>query len=309
MSTYLKSFTFPSAKIENRIMAESKCFTMTCYPSFYPFGILTYRGESISDGLQFDFAPITIFYGNNGSGKSTAINIISEKLGLLRESEFNKTDFFPEYLQLCQAETWNWNSRNRVITSDDIFNNILYLRKTNEAIDREHATIMSEIMRIKGARNHPGMNEAIKEEFRLKGLEDIEKLRHYNEYTKKSASQLIRERVATNRKTQSNGESSQAFFSERIKRNALYILDEPENSLSVQSQMVLYDFLVEATEAYNCQLIIATHSPILLALPGAKIYNFDTSPMTCSTWQELESVKSVFNFFNERKELFEEFDE
>ena len=309
MSIYLKSFTFPSAFLENKTMAESECFTMTCYPSFYPFGILAYRGKSIRRNLQLDFAPITIFYGNNGSGKSTAINIISEKLGLLRESEFNKTDFFPEYLQLCQAETWNWNSRNRVITSDDIFNYILYLRKTNEAIDREHATIMSEIMRIKGARNHPAMNEAIKEEFRLKGLEDIEKLRHYNEYTKKSASQLIRERVGTNRKTQSNGESSQAFFSERIKRNALYILDEPENSLSVQSQMVLYDFLVEATEAYNCQLIIATHSPILLALPGAKIYNFDTSPMTCSTWQELESVKSVFNFFNERKELFEEFDE
>lgn len=309
MSIYLKSFTFPSALLENEIMAKLPHFTMTCYPSFYPFGIFAYRGKSGSHDLQFDFAPITIFYGNNGSGKSTAINIISEKLGLLRESEFNKTDFFPEYLQLCQAETWNWNSRNRVITSDDIFNNILYLRKTNEAIDREHATIMSEIMRIKGARNHPAMNEAIKEEFRLKGLEDIEKLRHYNEYTKKSASQLIRERVATNRKTQSNGESSQAFFSERIKRNALYILDEPENSLSVQSQMLLYDFLVEATEAYNCQLIIATHSPFLLALPGAKIYNFDTSPMTCSTWQELESVKSVFKFFNERKELFEEFDE
>lgn len=308
MSVYLKSFTFPSALLEKALMSQPypSRFRMTCYPSFYPFGILADRGESINNGPQFDFAPITIFYGNNGSGKSTAINIISEKLGLLRESEFNKTDFFPEYLQLCRAETWNWNSRNRVITSDDIFNNILYLRKTNEAIDREHATIMSEIMRIKGARNDPEMNEAIKEEFRLKGLQDIEKLRHYNEYTKKSASQLIRERVATNRKTQSNGESSQAFFSERIKRNALYILDEPENSLSVQSQMVLYDFLVEATEAYNCQLIIATHSPFLLALPGAKIYNFDTSPMSCSTWQELESVKSVFNFFQERKELFEE---
>lgn len=106
MSVYLKSFTFPSALLENAIMAQpSSRFRMTCYPSFYPFGILADRGNSISNGPQFDFAPITIFYGNNGSGKSTAINIISEKLGLLRESEFNKTDFFPEYLQLCRAET------------------------------------------------------------------------------------------------------------------------------------------------------------------------------------------------------------
>lgn len=61
MSVYLKSFTFPSALEENEIMARpSSRFRMTCYPSFYPFGILADRGESIKNGPQFDFAPITI---------------------------------------------------------------------------------------------------------------------------------------------------------------------------------------------------------------------------------------------------------
>ena len=94
------------------------------------------------------------------------------------------------------------------------------------------------------------------------------------------------------------------FFADRITRNALYILDEPENSLSVQSQMVLYDFLLEAVRFYNCQLIIATHSPFLLALPDAKIYDFDAHPMTTRSWEKLKGVKTVFNFFWDRREQF-----
>lgn len=306
MTVYLKSFTFPSyeKEITWSHTDDINKYSMTCYNSFYPFSILSEHAKGVKIPLSLEFSPITIFYGDNGSGKSTAINIISEKLNLYRESEYNQTDFFADYLELCTAHTHNWNSRSRVITSDDIFNNILYLRRTNEEIDRERQRIMDEIIRIRGARNYSNSHKAMQEEYSLKGLDDLEKYRYYREFSDKSASQLIRERVSENRRTHSNGETARAFFADRITRNALYILDEPENSLSVQSQMMLYDFLLEAVRFYNCQLIIATHSPFLLALPDAKIYDFDAHPMTTRSWEKLKGVKTVFNFFWDRREQF-----
>ncbi|CAB1060487.1 ABC transporter, ATP-binding protein [Olavius sp. associated proteobacterium Delta 1] len=74
---------------------------------------------------------------------------------------------------------------------------------------------------------------------------------------------------------QSHGQSLMAFFKSRLKIKGLYLLDEPETALSPQTQLVLLSLLQEISQTSIAQFIIATHSPILLACPGARILSFD----------------------------------
>ncbi|EJX01194.1 aaa ATPase [gut metagenome] len=94
----------------------------------------------------------------------------------------------------------------------------------------------------------------------------------------------------------SNGESALRYFMDQIRENALYLLDEPENSLSIQFQQQLADFLIESTRFFGCQFIIATHSPILLAMPDVLIYDLDSIPVSTKNWTELDNVRLFFNF-------------
>ena len=74
-------------------------------------------------------------------------------------------------------------------------------------------------------------------------------------------------------------------------------MDEPENSLSPEKQLELCQFLEESARFFRCQLIIATHSPFLLAMRGAKIYDFDQDPVDVKPWTELANVRMYFDFF------------
>jgi len=79
--------------------------------------------------------------------------------------------------------------------------------------------------------------------------------------------------------SQSHGQSLMAFFKSRLKIKGLYLLDEPETALSPKSQLVLLRLLKEISLPGLAQFIIATHSPILLACPGARILSFDENPI------------------------------
>ena len=84
---------------------------------------------------------------------------------------------------------------------------------------------------------------------------------------RKSASNYVRNRVIDKDvKQQSNGESALMYFVSEIKENILYLLDEPENSMPVAMQLKLTKFLEESARFFNCQFIIATHSPFLVML-------------------------------------------
>jgi predicted ATPase len=78
---------------------------------------------------------------------------------------------------------------------------------------------------------------------------------------------------------QSHGQSLMAFFKSRLKIKGLYLLDEPETALSPKTQLVLLNLLKEIGQTGMAQFIIATHSPILLACPGARILSFDEIPV------------------------------
>ena len=85
-------------------------------------------------------------------------------------------------------------------------------------------------------------------------------------------------------RTYSNGESAFRYFTNKITENGLYLLDEPENSLSPALQQELVQFLSDSARFFGCQFVISTHSPFLLAMRGAKIYDLDEEVVTVKPW-------------------------
>ena len=108
-----------------------------------------------------------------------------------------------------------------------------------------------------------------------------------------------------NEKEFSNGQTSLEFFDKELQENSLYLLDEPENSLSPKFQLELVQLINELTRFFKCQFIIATHSPFFLAIQNAKIYNLDKTPAAEEKWYELENMQIYYNFFKENKSYFE----
>lgn len=275
---YLDSITFPETDQEFNFFLGQK---RTCYDSFYPFQIL-----SRHQLRRLDFEPVTILYGGNGCGKTTALNVIAEKLKLKRDSVFNKSNFLPDYLKLCQIELAEEIPDNsRIITSDDVFDYMLNIRNLNEGLDRKRDELFEEWVEHKYA------------SFRMNSLEDYEELRKVVEARRKTQSRYVRNEMMNNVREYSNGESAFQYFAEKIGENGLFLLDEPENSLSPMRQQELVKFIQDSARYFGCQFVISTHSPFLLALSGAKIYDMDENPVDVKRWTELKSVRVYYDFF------------
>ncbi len=282
---YLSSFQFPDIEEEYKFMFELK---RTCYDTIYPFQILSKHGLR-----QLDFEPVTILYGGNGSGKTTALNVIGEKLGLKRDSLYNRSNFFEDYVAMCRYNTERAVPREScIITSDDVFDFMLSLRSMNEGIDQRREELFEEYYDLRN--NH----------FQMKSLEDYEQLKKVVSARSKTQSRFVRANLSDNVREHSNGESAFLYFGEKIKENALYLLDEPENSLSPAKQQELLKFLEDSARFFGCQFIIATHSPFLLSMRGAKIYDLDEEPVDVKRWTELKNVREYYAFFKQHESEF-----
>lgn len=102
----------------------------------------------------------------------------------------------------------------------------------------------------------------------------------------------------------SNGETSMQYFEEYLQPNALYLLDEPEVSLSPSNQVLLANEINKLARLLACQFIIATHSPFMLGTLNAKIYNIDTKEYDVVKWNELENIQYFYNFFKKHEQEF-----
>lgn len=140
--------------------------------------------------------------------------------------------------------------------------------------------------------------------FQMKSLDDYERLKKVNYARSKTQSKFVRKNLMGDIREHSNGESAFIYFAEKIKENGLYLLDEPENSLSPEKQQELVRFLEDSTRFFNCQFVIATHSPFLMSIRGAKIYDFDENPVDIKRWTELANVRAYYEFFKKHKEEF-----
>ena len=95
------------------------------------------------------------------------------------------------------------------------------------------------------------------------------------------------------------------ILEDNIQSDTLYLLDEPEVSLSPQNQVKLAEEINKMERYLGVQFIIATHSPFMLGILNAKIYNLDTEDYKVQKWSELENVRYFYEFFKNRKNEFE----
>lgn len=282
---YLSQFQFPHKEREYDFFFGQK---RTCYDTYYPFQIL-----SRHDLKVLDFEPVTILYGGNGSGKTTALNIMAEKLGLERDTLYNRSNFFEDYTKMCDYEIQEKiPAGSRIITSDDVFDFMLNLRGINEGIDRRREELLEDYLDAKYSH------------FQMKSLDDYEQLKEVTMARSNTQSKFVRKRMAGNVREHSNGESAFLYFADKIKENGLYLLDEPENSLSPEKQQELLKFLEDSARFFGCQFIIATHSPFLLSMKGAKIYDMDEEVVDVKRWSELENVRAYYSFFKKHEKEF-----
>lgn len=297
---YLKSFNIATAEDELDFVLgrQSYQLDMACYSqnNAYPFHIFSHKGL-----YKIDLAPITIFYGDNGSGKSTLLNIIAEKTKIKRSAPFNDAPVMKKYLDYCSYETFLPNDdlpeSSEIITSDGVFDYLLDVRAINKGIKQKREDIFDEY--------ESTLSDCTQNGWQLNDLSQYDELKRRNEVRRKTKSQYTSKRVTSYElPNKSNGESAFLYFTQRIKENSLYLLDEPENSLSAKLQVELADFLENSVRFYGCQLIISTHSPFLLSLRNSIIYDLDSTPITRKKWNELDNVIAYYNLFKDRQDEF-----
>ena len=275
ITMYLERFILPIEK-ENQLLYERMIqnggkFGYVDNP--YPCGLFSKKGLR-----EINFDKVTIFYGGNGSGKSTLLNLIAAKLELNRLAPFNSSEMFSSYAYECDYELGydeeGFKQRipngSRIITSDDVFDYMLTVRANN-----------MEIAECKEDAREDWGKLRYGETIKFKSMEDYEALRAQVLARSKTVSrrQFIKRTAGEELKLNSNGETALEYFNNKITNDTLYCLDEPENSLSPKLQLKLVEMLEGLARFNGCQFIIATHSPFLLSMSGARIYDLDETPV------------------------------
>lgn len=284
--TYLSSLELPPALVEEKFCLEQK---RTCYNGIYPFKIFPDKELE-----RIEFSPITIFYGGNGSGKTTLLNIIAEMAKVYRHSAFSGGAFFDSYISNCRLYGTSVPDGSQILTSDDIFDYLINIRYLNNGVDLRREELFEDYYE----RKNPNKQNV------FTGMDNYDEWMETHAAKTTSQSKYVKARLSRNVDMFSNGESAMKFFVDHISENALYLLDEPENSLSIKLQQELTQYIYDSARYYGCQFIIATHSPVLLSIDDAVIYDLDSYPVETKDWTELENVRRYYDFFMEHSSEF-----
>jgi len=218
--------------------------TRDCYPFNLPIFL---HEQSVSFST-----PITLFVGENGTGKSTLLEALA---------------------RLCEIYIWRDSDRRR------------YQYNPCEETFHQHCSIEWTADRVAGAFFGSNIFHHFAQLLDEWAANDPGQLDYFG------GKSLV---------AQSHGQSLMSFFKSRYQRKGLYLLDEPETALSPRSQIELLDLLITTGGTGQAQFIIATHSPILLACPGAVLYSFDGDRITKTAYEETTHYKLYKNFLNNR---------
>lgn len=244
-------------------------------PEGYPFDV-----PSIRTLPRLDVStPLTFFAGENGSGKSTLLEALAwatETVAAGSEA-VDLDDTLRHVRSLGRALQLVWSRRSRrgfFLRAEDFFG---FVNRTKAEI----AALQEEIERVRT--EHADLPE-------------YELARRCGPYAKSIAE--LQARYGADPDARSHGEQFLAFFQQRLAPGGLYLLDEPEAPLSPMRQLSLLSALMQAAAERDCQFIVCTHSPILMAAPGARILSFDTEPVAEVAYDDLEHVTLTRDFLN-----------
>ena len=240
----------------------------------FPFSVPTIR---TLDVLCVD-SPVTFFVGENGSGKSTLLEAIAmaARLPAVGSADLPKDESLGAQLFLSDALKLIWSrhtARGFFLRAEDFFG----FTKRVSAMRSEFQAQLSEI-----ERNY------VDRSAHAKALATLPVRRSLAE---------LEQMYGVDLDANSHGQSFLKLFSSRFVPAGLYLLDEPEAPLSPQSQLALL-VMMQDMIAQQAQFIIATHSPMLLAFPGARIYSFDSAPVAEVPFEELDHVVLMREFLN-----------
>jgi predicted ATPase len=223
---------------------------------------------------------VTFFVGENGSGKSTLLEGIAAaaRLPAVGSAEVQRDDTLEAQRLLGKALRLSWTkraTRGFFLRAEDFFG-------FTKRLARLRAELMQEM--LEAAQQYKASDRSqtalgLKQGPLAASLAEMEK------------------RYGAELDANSHGQSFLKLFQSRFVPGGLYLLDEPEAPLSPQSQLALLAMIGEMV-AQHAQFIIATHSPMLLAFPGARIYNFDVTPVRAVEYEELDHVRITRDFLN-----------
>lgn len=265
---------------------------MTPRPPGGPPGVqlsaFTLGGRAGAGGFPFDVpaiaslerveleAPVTLLVGENGTGKSTLLEALALAAGLAAVGSTRLEDdpTLEPQRRLARALKLAWRGRTHrgfFLRAEDFFG-------FQKALARSRAEHQAELARI-----------------------DVE-LADASEYARTLAKGPHRgsladmeRRYGADPDAASHGQAFLRLFGSRLVPGGLYLLDEPEAALSPQSQLALLAMMKEAVDG-GSQFVVATHSPILMAVPGASLLSFDEVPPRAVAFEELASVRLVRDF-------------
>lgn len=247
---------------------------MTDPPVIFPHNLPFVRNFTRMD---FDHE-VTILVGENGSGKSTFLEMLACAVGSITVGSENvRTDKslaavrdFSKYLKLV------WQKRTRrgfFMRAEDFFG---YARR----MSRARAELEDDLRAVD-----------LEYKDRSKMASDLARSPYQREIS------ALEQSYGGGLDCNSHGEGFLKLFQERFVGDGLYLLDEPEAPLSPSRQLALLT-MMKSTVEHNGQLIIATHSPILMAYPGAKILSFDGEAIHPVDYESLEHVTLTRDFLN-----------
>ncbi len=247
---------------------EIKADGQTTYPFSLPW---------IKNTTSIEFtSPVTVFVGENGCGKSTLMDLLATSLNLYRITSDDV--FAPNPMAIPARSIKPFFTLTRPLgfffEAEAFITYIHFLTKEKELAKAELKRVQKEYA------NKSDYAKTMASVPHAKSLGELENM-YENDLSMRS-----------------HGEAYLDFFASRLKPKQLYLLDEPETPLSTQNQLTLLAMMKEAVEL-DCQFIIATHSPIIMAYPEATIYEIGKNDIKTVLFDEIESVQLLKQFLNQ----------